>query len=191
MKVSIYCILASYAQPAVALRLASYPPCSPDPDCPADNISAGLRYGAHTDYTGFTILWPDPHIGGLEVFIPDSSSASEQGQWVACPPRPGAFVVNAGDLIQRWTNDHWVSNLHRVVSSRPSSNSMSSGPSGAAPENHERARLSLVYFTGPNFATVCECLPSPLCSPQAPQYPPVTAGAHLRAKVTPTALEKS
>ena len=33
----------------------------------------------------------------------------------AVPPQPGAFVINIGDLMARWTNDRWVSTLHRVV----------------------------------------------------------------------------
>ena len=28
---------------------------------------------------------------------------------------PEHFVVNIGDLMRRWTNDRWLSNLHRVV----------------------------------------------------------------------------
>jgi len=31
------------------------------------------------------------------------------------PALPGAFVVNIGDCLMRWTNDVYVSTPHRVV----------------------------------------------------------------------------
>jgi len=64
-----------------ALRLAFYPPF----DCKGDSVEATaegeiissssapppLRYGAHTDYQGFTVLYQDPHSTGLEVQLRD------------------------------------------------------------------------------------------------------------------------
>ena len=37
------------------------------------------------------------------------------GAWIAAPAKPGAFVVNIGDCLMRWTNDIYVSTPHRVV----------------------------------------------------------------------------
>jgi isopenicillin N synthase-like dioxygenase len=45
---------------------------------------------------------------------------------------PGGFVVNIGDLMQFWTDDRWISTLHRVV-----------GEAGAP------RRQSLVFFHNP------------------------------------------
>ncbi len=42
-----------------------------------------------------------------------------EGAWREIPPVDGAFVINIGDLMARWTNDRWVSTLHRVVNVPP------------------------------------------------------------------------
>ena len=36
------------------------------------------------------------------------------GEWVGAPYVPGTLVINIGDLFQRWTNDVYSSNMHRV-----------------------------------------------------------------------------
>ena len=96
-----------------------------------------MRYGAHTDYQGFTILSQDAP--GLEVqmssaasrastdtstAVPSGSTSSRStstsasavdARWVGIPPVAGALIINAGDLLQHWTNGVWVSNVHRVV----------------------------------------------------------------------------
>ena len=66
-----------------------------------------LRAGAHTDYGSLTILKPDNAPGGLQV--------QKDGNWIDVPTLPGTFIVNLGDLMADWTNDRWVSTLHRVV----------------------------------------------------------------------------
>ena len=64
--------------------------------------------GAHTDYGCVTILLMDETEGALQVWM-------EGEGWVAVPPVPGAFVVNVGDMMERWTNGIWKSTRHRVV----------------------------------------------------------------------------
>ena len=84
-----------FAQPVTHLRLGYYaaiPPAMPEAEAAAEGA---MRYGAHTDYTGFTILRQDPSVGGLEAQTAD-------GSWHGVPPRAGALLVNAGDLIQVW-----------------------------------------------------------------------------------------
>eukprot|EP00428_Durinskia_dybowskii_P036864 CAMPEP_0170280322 /NCGR_PEP_ID=MMETSP0116_2-20130129/40172_1 /TAXON_ID=400756 /ORGANISM="Durinskia baltica, Strain CSIRO CS-38" /LENGTH=370 /DNA_ID=CAMNT_0010531647 /DNA_START=15 /DNA_END=1124 /DNA_ORIENTATION=+ len=152
-----------------ALRLAFYPRLFEG----EEPLQGQLRYGEHTDYTGFTLLWQErswastaksgltPPQGGLQVRLPD-------GAWIDCPPVPGAFVVNAGDLIQVWTNDVFLSNTHRVLMPPPGDTS---------------DRISLVFFTGPKKDTVIEALPT-CCSPdRPPRYRPITSGEHLANKL--------
>jgi len=86
--------------------------------------TGGARAGAHRDYGCLTIIRSDA--SGLEAQTRD-------GEWVAVETPPGGLVVNIGDLMQRWTDDRWVSTLHRVV-----------GAEGESPR-----RQSLVFFHNP------------------------------------------
>jgi isopenicillin N synthase-like dioxygenase len=78
-------------QGANALRAINYPARDADP------LPGQLRAGPHTDYGTLTILRQDA-VGGLEVLDPG-------GAWTGVEPVPGAFVINIGDLMARWTND--------------------------------------------------------------------------------------
>jgi isopenicillin N synthase-like dioxygenase len=122
-----------------------------------------LRAGAHTDYGSLTILKTENKPGGLEVRKAD-------GTWAPVPIIPGTFIVNIGDLMAQWTNDQWVSTMHRVVNP----------PRDKATGTE---RLSIVFFHQPNYDAVVECLPSCLTG-GAPKYVPVTSGDHLMMKLT-------
>ena len=93
-------------RPVSALRALNYP----HPTVPPE--PGQLRAGAHTDYGSLTILLPEAKSGGLEIYTPER-------QWRPVPPVPGAFIINIGDLMALWTNDRWVSTLHRVVNPQP------------------------------------------------------------------------
>lgn len=145
------------ADPALVLRFVHYP------DQPGAPKPGQLRYGAHHDYGGLTILRQDAAPGGLEI-------CGRDGIWREAGVVPGSFVVNVGDLLARWTNDRWRSTLHRV--SNPDRRLTGS-----------TARLSMVAFTGPNEASEVACLPT-CCGPgDPPRYEPVTAGEYVRAKL--------
>ena len=140
-----------------ALRALNYPDTAGTP--PA---AGQLRAGAHTDYGTLTILRQDDAPGGLEVLHPRTD------RWTPVPATEGAFVVNLGDLMQRWTNDRWRSTLHRVVTPPPGS-----GPS---------RRQSVAFFHNANYHARIECLPTCLVPGEAPRHEPVVAGPHLMAK---------
>lgn len=87
---------------------------SPTPDIDTDTTTpthtneGGISCGAHTDYGCLTLLLADPTPGALQV-------QTKSGAWIAADPVPGAFVVNIGDMMERWTNGVWRSTRHRVV----------------------------------------------------------------------------
>lgn len=68
------------------------------------------RIGEHSDYGTITLLWQVNDVPGLEVQDLD-------GKWHPVPYAKDSVVVNIGDLLQRWTNDYFVSTKHRVVNS--------------------------------------------------------------------------
>lgn len=48
-------------------------------------------------------------VGSLQIWD------REHSRWVDVTPIPGAYVVNLGNMMMRWTNDTYLSNLHRVI----------------------------------------------------------------------------
>ncbi|WP_420859003.1 isopenicillin N synthase family dioxygenase [Marivivens marinus] len=131
--------------PISALRALHYPATQ------GAALDRQQRAGAHTDYGSLTILQPQAGSRGLQVM--------SDGNWVDVPAEAGAFVINIGDLMARWTADRWVSTLHRVV---------------ALPD--QPARQSLAFFHQPDW----EAEITPLDGSDT--YPPVRSGPYLMEK---------
>lgn len=142
-----------------AMRAINYP------HLEARSLPGQLRAGAHTDYGTLSILGYEDAPGGLEVMGPDG--------WAAVPVVSGGFVVNLGDMMARWTNDRWVSTLHRV---------------GLPPPDAEAStrRQSIVFFHNVRWDAEVRCLPTCLEPGESPRYEPVLAGPHLLGKFAST-----
>lgn len=124
-----------------------------------------LRAGAHTDYGSITILNGEDVPGGLQV-------RTRRGEWIDVRTPPEHFVINIGDLLMRWTNDRWLSNLHRVV------NPPLAGGANAP-------RLSIAFFNHPNYDVLIECL----APPGQAKHPPVLSGEYRDTKYFKTGLK--
>jgi isopenicillin N synthase-like dioxygenase len=120
----------------------------------------GTLHGSapHTDYGNITFLAQDD-AGGLEL-------RTREGTWVGIAPEPDAFVCNIGDCLMRWSNEIYVSNLHRVVNL-----------SG-------RARFSVAFFGDPSVKALVACLPTCTDAAHPPKYPPITYGEYLRHRLS-------
>jgi isopenicillin N synthase-like dioxygenase len=122
-----------------------------------------LRTGEHTDFGAFTILAMTAGEGGLQVKLPG-------GEWRAVQTKPGELVVNLGDMMARWTNERWVSTLHRVANPTIGDGARS-------------RRQSIAYFMHPDYDARIECIASVLAPGAEARHPGITAGEHIRAKI--------
>lgn len=97
-------LVDAHARPYNTTRVIHYPAY----DGPIEDKQ--MRIGEHSDYGTITLLWQINDVPGLEV-------QDLEGQWHPVPYATDGVVVNIGDLLQRWTNDYFVSTKHRVVNS--------------------------------------------------------------------------
>ena len=141
-----------HTDPMCALRCLNYPGAG------SDRLPNQRGAGEHADYGSITLLKSDPDVLGLEVKLPS-------GEWIEAPLVQDGFIVNIGDMMARWTNDRWVSTLHRV-----------SNP----PESQRRQ--SIAFFHNASFDATIECIPT--CRQgREPKYAPVQAGQYLNDRV--------
>jgi len=126
-------------------------------------LAGQLRAGPHTDYGTLTIVAPTAAPGGLQI-------RTRNGQWEDVHVEPGTFVVNIGDMMAQWSNDRWVSTVHRVANPPESE-----GPTAR--------RLSMVFFHQPNPDAFIECIPTCIRSDMPAKYLPVIAGEYINAKI--------
>ena len=137
---------------ASQLRLLHYP-------APSHELEPGqLRCGVHTDLGMMTILRNEAAAGGLQV-------RPRGRDWIDAPAIDNTFIVNIGDLLMRWTNDRWVSTPHRV----------------AVPEADARSRsrrLSIGYFTRPNYDASIACIGTCTDAAHPARYAPTTVKAY-------------
>lgn len=138
--------------------------------------SSQVRAGEHSDYGAITLLFQDRH-GGLQVRTPE-------GGFVNATPIPDTIVVNAGDLLARWSNDTIKSTRHRVVEPPKS---WSQDPEAESPDEHP-SRYSIAYFCNPDFDKLIEVLPGTYGDDihVAKKYPGITSGDYLVQRLSAT-----
>ncbi|KAJ0104759.1 hypothetical protein Patl1_18440 [Pistacia atlantica] len=143
--------------PTAFLRLIHYPG---ELDSSGEEI-----YGAsaHSDYGMITLLATDG-VPGLQAWSAGRNSKN-QGYGRTCQVSRviQAFIVNIGDMMERWTNCLFRSTLHRVM------------PTG-------QERYSAAFFLDPNNSCVVECLESCCSESCPPRFPPIRSGDYLKER---------
>ncbi len=162
------------------VRLIGYPPLPPsssssstrnsegptdtnnnkDDDVEEDEDKEGISCGAHTDYGCVTLLLADSTKGALQV------QSQNDGTWITADPIPDTFIVNIGDMMQRWTNGLWKSTRHRVI------------------HKGDGYRVSVPFFYEPDFGALVEPLEACVMRTGGTRrWEAVRYGDFLRAKV--------
>ena len=124
----------------------------------SDDIDSGhdpspFRFKAHVDGSIITILYQDGGPGSLQLH--------QRGRgWRDVAAIEGTFVVNIGELMERWTNDRFVATPHRVL--KP------------ADDEPSVPRISAPFFLKPDVDAVIEPIASIMRAGDEPRYPPVT-----------------
>ncbi|ETS84720.1 hypothetical protein PFICI_02745 [Pestalotiopsis fici W106-1] len=143
--------------PGAMGRLIHYPPQpASDPDA--------LGIGAHTDIECFTIL--------CQGSVPALQILNAGGEWIEAPPIPGTFVVNIGDLLARWTNDRFVSTVHRVWNVTG------------------QERYSIPFFFGVNYDATVSTLDSCLAEGEKSKYEPIQAGEYVWKRLSVSRVDQ-
>jgi len=109
-----------------------------------------MRIGEHSDYGTITLLWQINDVPGLQV-------QDLGGVWHPVPYAEDGVVVNIGDLLQRWTNDYFVSTKHRVVNT-----------------HIDQTRYSMPHFVDPTPGTIVSNLRD-----EDAKYDPIESKAYL------------
>lgn len=143
----------AFHDPLAALRLLHYPP--------ASGTEGEIGAGAHSDYGVLTLLMTDGE-PGLQV------KPRAADDWLDVPHVDGAYVVNIGDCLMRWTNDIYVSTPHRVLPPA-------------------RQRRSVAMFVEAHPDVMVEALPGT----GTPKYVPIRAADYLKSRLDATYNEKA
>ncbi|KAL2821558.1 hypothetical protein BJX63DRAFT_378518 [Aspergillus granulosus] len=152
------------------LRLLHYPAVHKD----VFKMNPGqVRAAEHSDYGSITLLFQDRR-GGLQARSPE-------GTFVDVTPFTDTVVINAGDLLARWSNDTIKSTRHRVVE-----------PPKAYGEEESDVypdRYSIAYFCNPNHDKFIEAIPGTYGEGEDlsnAKYPGITAGDYLVQRLAAT-----
>ncbi|CAL5443380.1 unnamed protein product [Camellia sinensis] len=118
-------------KPIAILRLLHYEGRVSDP------MKGIYGAGAHSDFGLITLLATDD-VYGLQI-CRDKDAKLQKWEFVA--PLKGAFIVNLGDMLERWSNCIFRSTLHQVL-------------------GNGQERYSIAYFVEPSHDCVVDCLPA-------------------------------
>ena len=155
-----------------ALRILNYPELE---YIQTDVSKIHIRAGAHTDYGAMTILKSGGP--GLQLQL---SKDSDSSTWIDVPHLEDSFIINLGDLMQRWTNDRWKSTLHRVVAVANTEDADNrTNEDGGENLFRSARRQSIAFFVNMNGNATVVPLDTCVDEEHPSRYEPIKASEHL------------
>lgn len=131
-----------FRDPMFTLRMTHYPQ--------QDPMTSEEEWGLapHADTSFMTILAQNK-VPGLSIRLPG-------GEWVDAPAPEGAFLVNGGMMLRRWTNEKFLATPHRVTN------------------RSGRERYAIPFFMDADYEALIEPLPTCVDAEHPAKYPPFT-----------------
>ncbi|XP_056858996.1 2-oxoglutarate-Fe(II) type oxidoreductase hxnY-like isoform X2 [Raphanus sativus] len=157
--------LGAFNDQAAVVRLLRY---SGELSSSEDEEEKTCGASAHSDFGILTLLATDG-VPGLQVC---RDKDKEPNVWEDVPGIKGAFVVNIGDLMERWTNGLFRSTMHRVLSVG-------------------KERYSVAVFLDPDPNCVVECLESCCSETSPPRFPPVRTSDYFHERFSQSLISYS
>lgn len=152
-----------FKDPTIIVRMVKYPAIG-------ERREDQFGSASHTD-AGFITMLPQSNQPGLQIKTPD-------GEWVDHPHKERGVIVNAGNMMRRWSNDCFLASPHRVTAATT------------------QDRYSLAFFFNPDLDDIIAPVES-CCSNANPcKYEPIRygeffadylAGAYAHQKAKPEA----
>lgn len=137
---------SAFQEPQYNLRMSHYP------NAPVlDDKEFGIA--PHTDTAFMTLL--------AQNKVPGLSLRTASNRWIEAPAIEGAFLVNSGMLLNRWSNGRFRATPHRVIN-------RSGGD-----------RYAIPFFFDPTIDHEMVCLPSCTDSANPPKFEPTTYGKYM------------
>ncbi|EOA26018.1 hypothetical protein CARUB_v10019424mg [Capsella rubella] len=112
--------------------------------------------GAHSDFGMMSLLATDG-VTGLQIC---RHKDVKPEKWEYIPSIKGAYIVNIGDLLERWSNGYFKSTLHRVL-------------------GNGLDRYSIPLFLKPSHDCIIECLPTCQSENNLPKCPAIKCSTYI------------
>src|SRR6185436_6054510 len=129
---------AAFREPQFSMRMTHYP----HQDGP---VTDEFGLAPHTDTSFLTLLAPND--------VPGLSIRTQSGAWIHAPAIPDAYVVNGGQMLQRWTDDLFLATPHRAINQ-----------SGGE-------RYAIPFFCDSNIDWPVAAVPTTIGPDKPPKYP--------------------